>query len=51
MKNTSEESGTKESRNASEDYRIWLKERKIEFDKIIEPYVENLKSNSSTDNQ
>lgn len=40
--NTSEESGTKESRNAREEYRIWLKERRIEFNKIIEPYLKSI---------
>ena len=46
MRNTSEESGTKESRNASEEYRMWLKARRIEFNKFIEPYIKSLKPNS-----
>lgn len=49
MKNTSEEIGTKESRNAFEEYRIWLKEQRIKFNEYVAPYLK--KSNSPTDNQ
>lgn len=41
MKNTSEEIGTKESRNAFEEYRIWLKEQRIKFNEYVAPYLKN----------
>lgn len=49
MKNTSEEIGTKESRDAFEAYRIWLKEQRIKFNEYVAPYLKKI--NSPTDNQ